>query len=358
MSNKASDLLKMVKPSKLLVPIVIGLGAASYLLFRNFDRNAFDNISWTWQTSFWLILALFMVVIRDFSYMWRIRVLTDKELNWRKCFEVIMLWEFASAIAPAILGGGFAFAILIINKEKVSFGKSISVVMFTSFLDGLFFALVAPIVYFSVGREGLFSNLNSEAAQQLAHGRELYFTFWFIYFVILVYKIVIAYALFINAQAVKQFLNKLFSIKILHKWQHHANETGEEMVIASKQLQGKKLDYWLKSFAATCLSWSARFIIINCIIMAFSNISFNHFLLYARQVVMGILMIGSPTPGGSGVAELMFSNFLGEFIDNKSLTSSLALLWRLISYYPYLFVGAIVLPRWVNRVFKKEELLK
>ena len=230
--------------------------------------------------------------------------------------------------------------------------------MFTSFLDGLFFALVAPIVYFSIGREGLFSNLNTEAAQQLAHGRELYFTFWFIYFAILAYKIVIAYALFINAQAVKQFLNKLFSIKLLLKWKHKANETGEEMVIASKQIQGKKLDYWLKSFAATCLSWSARFIIINCIIMAFSNITFNHFLLYARQVVMGILMIGSPTPGGSGVAEIMFSNFLGEFIDNKSLTSSLALLWRLISYYPYLFIGAIVLPRWVNRVFKKEELLK
>lgn len=54
----------------------------------------------------------------------------------------------------------------------------------------------------------------------------------------------------------------------------------------------------------------------------------------------------------------MFKNFLGEFIDNKTLTSSLALLWRLISYYPYLFIGAIVLPRWVNRVFKKDELLK
>ena len=85
-----------------------------------------------------------------------------------------MLWEFASAIAPAILGGGFAFAILIINKEKISFGKSISVVMFTSFLDGLFFAIVAPLVYFIAGREGLFSNLNAEAVQQLAHGKELF----------------------------------------------------------------------------------------------------------------------------------------------------------------------------------------
>ena len=262
-SDKSQDLLKMVRPGKLLIPIGIGLGVASYMLYRNFDSKAFEHISWTWYTTFWLLLALLMVVIRDFAYMWRIRVLTDKELNWRKCFEVIMLWEFASAIAPAILGGGFAFAILIINKERISFGKSISVVMFTSFLDGLFFALIAPVVYFIAGREGLFSSLNSEAAQQLAHGKELYFTFWFIYFAILFYKLIIAYALFVNAHAVKQFLNKLFSFKYLKKWQAKANETGEEMVIASKELQGKNVAYWLRSFTATCIIWSARFIIIN-----------------------------------------------------------------------------------------------
>ena len=358
MKAGASDLLRLVKPSKLIIPILLGLGAAGYMLFRSFDIKDFGNIHWDWHTTFWLLLALLMVVIRDAAYMVRIRILTDKELGWQKCFEVIMLWEFASAIAPAILGGGFAFAILIIHKEKISFGKSISVVLFTSFLDGLFFALIGPLVYFIAGREGLFSNISPNAIHQLSHGRELYFTFWTIYFIILAYKLLIGYALFVNAHAVKHFLTKVFSFGLLKKWKSNAIETGEEMVIASRQLQGKSLSYWLKSFAATCVSWSARFIIINCIIMAFSSVSFNHFLLYARQVVIGILMIGSPTPGGSGVAELMFSQFLGEFIDNQSMTSSLAILWRLISYYPYLFIGAIVLPRWVNRVFKKDEILQ
>jgi uncharacterized protein (TIRG00374 family) len=67
-------------------------------------------------------------------------------------------------------------------------------------------------------------------------------------------------------------------------------------------------------------------------------------------------MIGSPTPGGSGAAEIMFGNFLGEFIGNASLTSALALLWRLISYYPYIFLGAVILPRWLARVFKTAEM--
>ena len=112
--------------------------------------------------------------------------------------------------------------------------------------------------------------------------------------------------------------------------------------------------YWLKSFSATFVSWTARFIIINCLIMAFTNMHVDQFVLYARQVVMGILMIGSPTPGGSGVAELVFSNFLREFIPH-GLSASLALLWRIISYYPYLFIGAILFPKWLKKTLQKEE---
>ncbi len=354
--SNVGELYELVRPRKILIPIVLGLGVASFMLYRNFDPNAFNNVRWTMQSTYWLLMAFVMVFIRDLAYMVRLRVLTDNQLNWKQSFDVIMLWEFCSAIAPAILGGGFAFAIFIINKEKIKMGRSISVVMFTSFLDGMFFALIAPLVYFTVGKDGLFSTINSQSAQQLSHGNTLYFTFWLIYFLVLAYKLLVAYALFINARAVKKWLINLFTIPILRKWRHKAYDTGSEMVIASVALKKQKLGYWVKSFMATCVSWSARFIIINCIIMAFSSIPFDHFLLYARQVVMGILMIGSPTPGGSGVAELVFSNFLGEFIDNIALTSTLALLWRLISYYPYLFIGAIVLPRWIKRVFTKEVL--
>jgi uncharacterized membrane protein YbhN (UPF0104 family) len=31
------------------------------------------------------------------------------------------------------------------------------------------------------------------------------------------------------------------------------------------------------------------------------------------------------------------------------LAPAIALLWRLLSYYPYILIGAILLPRWVRR---------
>ncbi|MBK9637147.1 MAG: hypothetical protein IPO63_04785 [Bacteroidetes bacterium] len=49
--------------------------------------------------------------------MIRIRVLTDQYLDWKRAFIVIMLWEFSSGISLGMIGGGFIFAIFILNRE-------------------------------------------------------------------------------------------------------------------------------------------------------------------------------------------------------------------------------------------------
>ena len=49
-------------------------------------------------------------------------------------------------------------------------------------------------------------------------------------------------------------------------------------------------------------------------------------------------------------------NFLGEFI-TKGLATSMALIWRLVSYYPYLIIGVIILPRWIRKHFRREEVV-
>ena len=65
-------------------------------------------------------------------------------------------------------------------------------------------------------------------------------------------------------------------------------------------------------------------------------------------VVMGIIILLSPTPGGSGLAEFIFDDFLSLYIAT-GLAPALALLWRMMSYYPYIIVGVFLLPRWVRR---------
>jgi glycosyltransferase 2 family protein len=339
-----------------MLPILIGLGAATFLLVKNFDKKAFDNINWTWTSLFWLVIALLMMVVRDGAYMIRIRALTDKQLNWRSAFNVIMLWEFASALAPGMLGGGFFFAIFILNRERINMGKSITAVMLSSFQDGVFLAIMAPFVYFFVGKERLFSTIDVMNLSPVKFGNGFFYSFWAVYYVILLYKIFVAYALFINPRFIKWLLIKTFSLPILRRWKHNALETGNQLIIASNGLKNKKRSFWINSFAGTFLSWTARYSIVNCLILAFHNVPVDNMVVFARQVVMGFIMLISPTPGGSGLAEFMFTDFLGEFIPH-GLSASMGLLWRLISYYPYLFIGAIILPRWIRSHFGKGEVV-
>ncbi|MDQ3051733.1 MAG: flippase-like domain-containing protein [Bacteroidota bacterium] len=342
------ELIKNFRPGKIILPVLIGLGVVLYLLISNFDREAYARITWTGHTTLWIILAVVMMCVRDLAYMYRIKVLSGNLISWRRSFPVIMLWEFASAITPTMVGGT-ALAFFILNKEKVNMGRSIAVVLTTSFLDELFFVLAVPLVFVLVGKANLFISLDTLTSGTVSDAGGIYYFFWLGYIIILAYTILVAYALFINPRAVKWLLLKIFSLPILRRWKQKAWHTGNDMIIASGEIRNKRASYWLKSFAATIFSWTARYMVINCIIMAFIQHGwYENMIIYARQLVMWIILLVSPTPGGSGIAEVIFSRFLGELIP-AGISDSLALLWRLISYYPYLFIGALILPRWVKK---------
>src|ERR1043166_9085737 len=158
-----------------------------------------------------------------------IRALTDYHLDWWHSFVVIILWEFCSAVVPGMFGGGFFFAIFILSREKINMGRSITAITLSSFQDGVFFAIMAPLVYFIAGKEHLFSTLNINDIHPIAFGKGLMYSFWTIYFIILAYKIFVAYALFVNPRFVKWLLLRLFSIPVLNRWKHDALETGNQL---------------------------------------------------------------------------------------------------------------------------------
>lgn len=115
--------------------------------------------------------------------------------------------------------------------------------------------------------------------------------------------------------------------------------------------------FWLKTFGATFFSWTARYWVVNAILMAFFVLKdtdwATQFLIFARQLIMWIMMLISPTPGGSGFAEFVFKEYLGSFIigGRAGVAIAMAIVWRLITYYPYLFVGVFIVPKWIGQHF-------
>jgi len=59
--------------------------------------------------------------------------------------------------------------------------------------------------------------------------------------------------------------------------------------------------------------------------------------------------------GGSGVAELMFRLYYSDFLPDASIAILAAMLWRLIFYYPFLIMGALVLPKWIGKGKERED---
>jgi len=358
--RKRSPIRQLLDPSKVFIPIGIGLAIVLFFLFRDFQSQseALSAINWTWTSTLWMGIALIMVALRDVGYMIRIRILTDKQLSWRQSFDVIMLWEFASSITPSIVGGS-SVAIFIINREKISLGRSTAVVMITAFLDELFYVLMVPLLLIVVGWSDLFPlELQKEVFGITLGAREIFIVG---YVFILLLITVIWLAIFRFPEAARKFLVSVFSLRLLSRWKEGAIETGNDLVTTSAELKTKPFGFWVSAFIATFLSWTARFWVVNFLILAFTltDISFaDHFLIYARQLVMWVILLISPTPGGSGVAEVAFSGFLQDFISPMGLAITIGVLWRLMTYYPYLLMGAIILPRWIQRVYLGRKLIR
>ena len=350
MDSRHKQVLSYFRFRRIIIPILLGLGVATFLLIRNFDREAFIGINWVAQSYFFLFMALLMMVARDLGYMYRLRVLTDGQISWRRSFDVIMLWEFASAITPSIIGGS-AIALYIVNKEGVSMGRTTAIVLITAFLDELFYILMVPLMILVVGTHALFTTEGEYVFLNTRFGTQGIFIIGYLF--ILVLTTIIIYGVFVNPRGFKKILLTIFKLPFLRKWRVKAAETGNEIIITSREMKGKPFIFWLKAFGGTFVSWTGRFLVVNFLIMAFVS-GGDQLLIYARQLVMWVILLISPTPGGSGVAEFVFSGFLGEFIP-QGLTPALGLLWRTISYYPYLFIGAIILPHWLRRVYGKKK---
>ncbi len=373
---------------KVVLAIVLGLGIAGWMMYRSLNQTQFiqveqgtgthvwqdsnhnkrvdqsdasefriaengnyrkqkvtdilRDIHWTSQSVFWILMALLFMVGRDVAYMWRIRILTQKRLSWNSSFNTIMLWEFASALSPGVVGGS-AVAMFILNKEKIELGRSTAIVVITAMMDNLFYIILVPLVFLFISPLLLFP-----AESTVQHGVE--FAFWLAYGLFALIGIILFISVFWYPQLVGRFLGFIFRLKFLKKWRKKALKTGEEIVITSKEFKQENWKFWFTSFLATFISWTSRYMVINSILAAFLTLRFHdHVFVFAKQLILWLLMIVSPTPGGSGVAEYAFGELMSDLTQSALLLAGLAFLWRLISYFPYLFIGAFILPRWLRK---------
>lgn len=329
---------------KIILPMLLGFGVIGYMLYSTYEPGQFQTLMQA--NLFWVGMAIAVLFVRDFGYMYRIRYITDKVLSWRQSFNVIMLWEFASCALPSVVGGTTVVA-YILFKEKIPLGKSIAQVMVTSMLDNIYFVLAVPLVlYFTKG-----SVLPEMVGLSGTLRETLGIAFLVSYLLVALYAFTMFYALFINPQAVKRLFLRLGQLKPFRRWREAMFRHANELLISSKHLRSKKASYWLHAGISTVFVWTARYVIIGCLIAAFTQLSLHdHLVIFSRNLIYKIVLFVSVTPGAAGIAELAFPAFFGAFLG--SFTTIVVLLYRMLTHYLYLVMGAIIFPRWAARVFK------
>lgn len=304
--------------------------------------DSLRQIEWDSITVIWLFIAVLFMISRDFFYVVRIRLLTKNQLSWKAAIYVILIWEFASALTPGVVGGA-AVAMFILNRETIPLGRATAIVIITAFMDNLFFVLMIPLVFLFVNSSDLFP---------VDEGSTLALTWWFWsgFGIIFGVCLLLYLTLFWYPSFATKFLLFIFRFPLIKRWKFIAAEWGKDIEKAAITFKKEKNSFWLAVFASTFMSWISRYLVINAILNAFLRLGFyDNILVLGKQLILWLFMLVSPTPGGSGVAEYAFGELLSSFSSSAILLVIMAIIWRLLSYFPYLFIGAIIIPSWIKR---------
>ncbi len=348
-SSALKEITDITKTSRVVIPIILGLLVVIYMLYRNFDIEQFRNLSWNFRSFIFILVAIFVYALRHIALSFRLRNMTDRSFSFKKCVQLMFIWEFAAAISPSAIGGA-ATAIIFLSQEKLTTAKAMTVVLYSVVLESSYFLLSVIVGLLVFGTIIIHPDVNSLFTTN-GYG----VTFLLVFSFMILYGFFFFYGLFINPKAIQKFLFTLGRIKLLKRWKQNFIKTGNDVIVASEVLKSKKWNFHLKNFVLSAYAWFSKFLMVPLLIFAvFQQLTpslYETVLLTMRDQSMFMITAFTPSPGGAGFAEAFFDNFFKDYI-NITAATIIAILWRLITNYFYLFAGFIITPLWLRGVVK------
>ena len=326
---------------KILLPIAIG-GTVAFILFRNdFNPEALKSIHLDRKAWMGLALAVLFTFGREAGIALRFRTLTKGNLRVPQSFRVTFLCEFTSCITPTSVGGSAA-GMLFLNREGIGLGRATTITLVTLLFDELFIVIAAPIIFAFISYKELFGFSSSATAH------DLQVTFWIVYGIIAVWAAILWLGIFIVPYKIRNILLSIFSLPLLRRWKNSVEKMGDDLVTSSVNLRSVPRLLWLKVMGATALSWICRFLVVNTLLWGLAG-NMEQLVVFGRQLIVWVLLMFTPTPGGSGISEWIFKEYYGDMLGTGALIMIIALTWRILTYYIYLAIGVFLLPSLTRR---------
>lgn len=353
--NEQEKVLDSIRPGKIIFPTLIGLAVVVFLVRRQLNLDELFEINWNSWSYLWILIAILVYCGRHLLYSLRLRLLSEKDFSWAKSIELTAILEFASCVSPTNFGGS-AVAFFLLIQENIAAARATAIVIYTIIADTLFFVLTLPVLWLLFGSEIFVPPLES-----ISEWDSLGITLIIAWAIMTIYGVLLLYGLFVEPKHLKKLLRWIASWKILKRSKDRILGAADDIEVSSLRIRAMPKNFHLNIAGITLFAWILRFFTVSAILIALNtNIAlslYDHLILLGRGEGLYAVTAYSPTPGGSGVAEIIFGQFYKEYV-TPGIAVIAAIIWRVITYYPYLILGVIIIPNWIRKLINKRRVNK
>ena len=284
---------------------------------------------------FIIAILIYMMYMLIKSIIMKIVVKYFKnDYTLKQSFRMSLETNFFHAITPFATGGQ-PYEIYRLNKDGISVinAASVSIQNFIIYQTALVLLGIFAVIYNYIFK--LFPNVSLL--------KNLVLLGFIINFLVIVVLFSITYFEKINKVVVNFIINLLAKLKIIKnkeekvkKFEKYLSDFNEGSKILLKDKR-KFLILVLLQLLSLSLLYLVPYFIIKGVGL---NVSIVNVIVTSAYV----MLIGAfvPIPGGTGGLEYGFISFYGNFITGPSL-NAIMLLWRFITYYFGMILGAIIL---------------
>lgn len=329
---------KIKQTGKRLINFLILILITGIVLYFSLKDNYHEIIKQLSTLNwFWLIIGILLM----FSY-WFLRSVSlyhftkefKSDCKWLHSLKIALETQFFNAITP-FASGGQPFQVYSLKKDGISIPNSTNIVI-QNFI-------VYQIALVLLGSIAVSVNYFTHIFKEVGLLKNLVTIGFLINVIITIALFVIAFTRKTNKLIIKNTIKLLAYLKIIKhveektkNWESYINDFYQ----GAKKLIENKIKF-IGLIFVNFLALSCLYLVPLTILYSTGDYtSFNAFLAIITSAY--VMLIGSfvPIPGGTGGLEYGFIAFYGNFLSGSRLTA-IMLVWRTLTYYLGMIIGAI-----------------
>ena len=327
---------KVKKKLNILVLIVITILVLYFSLKDNFN----EIMNQIFTMNIWYLLVAFILLFIFWIFrtypMYTFCKKINKDFKYLSALQLVLRTQFFNAVTPFATGGQ-PYQIYYLKQSGIDYASSTSIV-----LENFIVYQIALVI---LGIIALIANKTIHIFTSVPLLQKLIAIGFFMNTFMIVIMFVLAFCKNISKFLINVAISILTKLRIvkdkekkLDEWYLNITHFNESAKILLKDKRTFIFNI-VCNFIALCSLYLIPVFIL------FSMGVFNAFNPGVGIVTSAyIMIIGSfvPIPGGSGGLEYGFMQFYGNFVSGSTL-SAMMLIWRFITYYFGMIVGAIAL---------------